>query len=159
MIKKYNVLKSKKDYYDKGRPYGLEKRSLSHSRYKGWKNRPDIALEFHKKVNNEKIKKGGIPKIFTFDPTLGSPKNSVEKYEYKDSIRHFDVKENGGKSKKIVESAWGIWPGKPDGNKWVTMESDDGSMEHGFIHLRAESESIQRLPETIQTILEARGVL
>jgi hypothetical protein len=157
--KEYNVLEKENGNYDEDRPYGVEKRGLYRSRYRGWKNRPDISLEFHETNSEGEIVKGGVPKIFTFDPTLASPKRSKEKYEYKDGIRHFVVTGADGKSKKIVESAWGIWPGSPGGEEWVTEERGGGSMEHGFIHLRAEEESIEELPKTIQGILESRGVL
>jgi hypothetical protein len=157
--KEYNVLEREHGYYDEDRPYGIEKRGLHRSRYRGWKNRPDISLEFHEMKSEGDIVKGGVPTIFTLDPTLGSPVNSKEKYEYKDGLRHFVVTGDDGKSKKIVESAWGIWPGSPGEEEWVTEERGGGSMEHGFIHLRAEEESINKLPETIRNVLESRGIL
>lgn len=157
--KEYNVLKNEHGYYNKERPYGLEKRGIHKSRYRGWKNRPDISLEFHKRKSKKEIVKGGVPKIFIFDPTLGSPKSRGEKYEYKDGIRHFEIENSNGKSKKVVKSSWGIWPGRKDGESWLTKEGEGGSMEHGFVHLRAEEGSISQLPKTINRILEWGGVL
>ena len=164
--RKYPTLRHTTDYYDPNRPYGLEKRGWQYSRYNGWKNWPDIALEFHNRG------KGGPPKIITLDPTLRAPRPQPkdpddpheDKYDYQEAIRSFvDRDANTGESLRIVGAAWGISPWsrtrrKTDGSEPYTLDQKE-DFQRGFIHLRPDTNSRDSLPQTLRSILASVDIL
>lgn len=162
--RKYPKLKRPTDYYDPNRPYGLEKRGWQYSRYSGWKDCPDIALEFHDRSQ------GDPPKIVTLDPTLRAPRPQPtdpndpheDKYDYQEAIRSFKNRDpNTGESLRIVQAAWGISPWgrrKTDGSEPYTLEHKN-DFQRGFIHLRPDTDSRDSLPRTLKTILTSVNIL
>ena len=156
--REYPVLKKKDGYYDTDFPYGLEKRGAHRSTYGGWKNRPDIALEFHDCLEDKTIIRGRCPSIITLDPTLGSPQKRQDKYEYKEGIRSFVDEGEEGESMKIVAAAWGISPIQPDDPERMVTVPEKDYWKHGFIYLRPDDRSLERLPQTLDAILEAADI-
>lgn len=152
--RKYPTIRRDTDYYDPDRPYGLEKRGMHRSDYQGWKNNPDIVLEFHDCRSDQTRIKGRSPDIITFDPTIASPEKSREKYKYQKGIRSFEERDKYKKSRRIVRAAWGIWPGKQQESEHVTTSEPD-YRENGFVHLQPGNGSVDVLPQTVGEILHA----
>lgn len=156
--KKYNAVESKTDNFEKDRPYGLEKRGAHRSTYSGGKNKPDISLEFHEHKGGGEIVKGKCPQIIILDPTLGSPKNHRDKYDYRKAIRKLTGKPGKEGAKKVVKASWGISPMNPDNEERMVTVPDEDYWRHGFICLRPDNKSTSLLHENIENIFSSVGI-
>jgi hypothetical protein len=148
--------------YDPDRPYGLERRGLEFTDYRGSKRRPDIALEWHELGSRGKVIKGQPPRIITLDPTLRAPRPAMpesgrppeDKYDYREAIRSFVEAGPDGKSRRIVDAAWGISPNVHAAWDHYTIRPAS-SHSYGFVFLRPEDKHRRVFKKTLETILRA----
>ena len=162
--KQYQPLWNENGYFNTDRPYGLERRGLDYTDYTGNKRCPDIALEWHRASSNGEMTPGATPRIITLDPTLRSPRPAMadggqtaeDKYDYKRALRSFVEEGPNGKSKEIVDAAWGISPHLQAGRNTHVHRSSSGST-FGFAFLRPSANSLEAFPNTLQSILDAAG--
>jgi len=164
--REYPVLRKSTDYFPEDRPYGLESRGLGYTDYRGEKRRPDIALEWHRS-DGQGIMRGESPRIITLDPTLRSPRPAMQegnrkpetKYKYRQALRSFVEEGPAGKSKRIVDAAWGISPNLAAGYNTHLHKPPDTNHKFGFIFLRPREESTEALVDTLRTIIVGAGWL
>ncbi|MFB6271895.1 MAG: DUF2357 domain-containing protein [Salinibacter sp.] len=162
--RQYQPLRSENGYFDTDRPYGLERRGLDYTDYTGNKRCPDIALEWHKVSSEGKVASGTTPRIITLDPTLRSPRPAMtdgdrpveDKYDYKRALRSFVEEGADGKSKEIVDAAWGMSPDLHAGPRTHVHRPSSGYAV-GFVLLRPRENSLEAFPETLGTILDEAG--
>ena len=164
--KQYQPLWKENGYFDTDRPYGLERRGLDYTGYTGNKRCPDIALEWHHASSEGRIASGTTPRIITLDPTLRSPRPAMtdggrraeDKYDYKRALRSFVEEGPDGKSKEIVDAAWGISPHLQAGSeKHVHRPSSNSTF--GFAFLRPRKGSLAAFPDTLEMIIREAGWL
>jgi len=164
--KQYQPLWKENGYFDTDRPYGLERRGLNYTGYTGNKRCPDIALEWHHASSEGRIASGTTPRIITLDPTLRSPRPAMtdggrraeDKYDYKRALRSFVEEGPDGKSKEIVDAAWGISPHLQAGSeKHVHRPSSNSTF--GFAFLRPRKGSLAAFPDTLEMIIREAGWL
>ena len=156
--KKYPSMVSNTDYYDADRPYGLEKR-YGRTSYSGWKDWPDIALEFHSDSSSSS------PLIIILDPTLrgrrpppSGPTDKVEdKYEYLDAIRSFVDTDEKNHSQRLVRASWGVSP-TFQGDQPFMLEVP-GDYSRGFVHLRPGDGSEGHMVVALRQILVGTGLM